>query len=522
MRPERLIECSGIRTSLSDVNRSPCGPVARKPSQDCPPYPPGGESLAAPRACDYDLRMVTDTSLPTANERQDAARLARPMTRLWGWGANLRVDCSLCEPETPAQVAAWLEHSGTIARGCGRSYGDAALNADRQVLGLTRLDRYLGFDEVSGLLTCEAGVTLERIIANFAPRGWFPMITPGTKMVTIGGCIANDIHGKAHHVQGSFCGCVESMTVLLANGEIVIASRAENSELFFATFGGMGLLGIVLDATIRLRRIETTYFRQKSVRVRDLAEMLAVLEEQDRVFPYSVATLDVFATGTSIGRGVVTVGDHARPDELPAALRATPLHTRPAPKLGVPFELPSFTLNRLSMRAVNAVILAIQAGTRPFGHYESFFYPLDALRNWNRGYGRRGFTQYQFMIPFADGERQMRSILSEMFSAGELPFLNVLKRLGKGSGGLLSFPREGYTLAIDFPIRENTTALTRRLDRMVLDAGGRVYLGKDSYLDADMFRAMYPETGRWRELKAKYDPQGAFTSNLGRRVGLSI
>ncbi len=362
---------------------------------------------------------------------------------------------------------------------------------------------------------------VRRELEKFAPRGWFPMITPGTKMVTIGGCIANDIHGKAHHVQGSFCGSVESMTVLLANGETVTASRTENPELFFATFGGTGLLGVVLDATIRLRRIETTYFRQKSVRVRDLTEMLAVLEEQDRVFPYSVATLDVFATGTSIGRGVVTAGDYARPDELPAPFRATPLYTRPAPKLSVPFELPRFTLNRLSMRVVNAVILAIQAGTRPFGHYESFFYPLDGLRNWNCGYGRQGFTQYQFVIPFADGERQMRKILSEIFSAGELPFLNVLKRLGKESGGVLSFPREGYTLAIDFPIRANTAALTRRLDRMVLEAGGRVYLGKDSYLDADMFRAMYPETVRWHESKAKYDPQGVFTSNLGRRVGLS-
>jgi decaprenylphospho-beta-D-ribofuranose 2-oxidase len=449
------------------------------------------------------------------------ANLSLASTRLSGWGANLRVDCFLREPETPAQVAAWLDRNGTIARGLGRSYGDPAINAGHQVLGLARLDRYLGFDEETGTLDCESGVSLEQIIRTFAPRGWFPMITPGTKFVTVGGCIANDIHGKAHHVQGSFSTCVEAFSVLLASGEVVVASRTENADLFFATFGGMGLLGIVLAARIRLRRIETTYFRQKSLRVRSLAEMLAVLDEQDRVFPYSVATLDVFATGKNLGRGVVTVGEHARVVELPNALQDVPLRVLPASKLSVPFELPELTLNRLSMRVVNAVILRIQSGARPLGHFEGFFYPLDGLRHWNRGYGRRGFTQYQFVIPFTDGERRMREILTAILSGGELPFLNVLKRMGKQSGGVLSFPRAGYTLAIDFPIRRNTPDLLRRLDRMVLDAGGRIYLGKDSYLDAETFRAMYPETASWLQTKAKFDPQNVFTSNLGRRLGLS-
>lgn len=443
------------------------------------------------------------------------------MTRLSGWGANLRVDCALREPETPAQVANWLDRRGSIARGLGRSYGDPAINAGRQVLGMRRLDRYLGFDERTGTLVCESGVSLEQIIRTFAPRGWFPMITPGTKMVTIGGCIANDVHGKAHHEQGSFSGCVDTMTVLLADGQIAVASRTENPDLFFGCFGGMGLLGIILTATIRLRRIETTYFRQKSVRVKDLGQLLYTLEEQDRLFPYSVATLDVFATGKQLGSGIVTVGDHARLDELPQTLRATPLRVMPPSHVTVPFELPELTLNRLSMRIINAVILAIQAGARPFGHFEGFFYPLDALLHWNRGYGRRGFTQYQFVIPFSDGERRMREILGATLSGGELPFLNVLKRMGKESGGVLSFPREGYTLAIDFPIRRNTVALLRRLDRMVLNAGGRVYLGKDSYLEPETFRAMYPEVERWLLTKAKYDPQGVFTSNLGRRLLLA-
>jgi len=442
------------------------------------------------------------------------------MTRLTGWGANLRADCVLVEPETPAEIERRLDRAGTIARGLGRSYGDAALNAGGQVLGLGKVDRYLAFDESTGTLTCEAGVSLSQIIHDFGPRGWFPLITPGTKFVTVGGCIANDIHGKAHHAQGAFSACVDAMTVLLASGEIVRSTRDENADLFWATFGGMGLLGVVLTATLRLRRIETTYFRQKSIPVKDLEAMLAALDEQDKVFPYSVATLDVVATGARLGRGVVTVGDHARLEELPPALRAHPLLISGPPKVAVPFELPELTLNALSIRAVNAFIQLRLKGAPAFGHYEGFFFPLDILAHWNRGYGRRGFTQYQFVIPFTDGLRRMREILGAVLSSGELPFLNVLKRMGKESGGLLSFPREGYTFAIDFPVRQNTVALLRRLDAMVLEAGGRIYLGKDSYVEAATFRAMYPRLDAWLAVKAKYDPRGVFTSDLGRRVGL--
>jgi FAD/FMN-containing dehydrogenase len=442
-------------------------------------------------------------------------------TRLSGWGANVRADCVLREPETPAEAAAAVDHAGTIARGLGRSYGDAALNGGGQVLGLRRLDRYLAFDADAGVLTCEAGASLEQIIRDFTPGGWFPMITPGTKYVTVGGCIANDVHGKAHHAQGCFSACVDQITVLLASGEVVRASRDENADLFWGTFGGMGLLGVVLTARLRLRRIETTYFRQKAIPVADLDAMLAALEENDRTFPYSVATLDVTATGPRLGRGVVSVGEHATRAELPARLGADPLRVSGAPKVDVPFELPEVTLNPLTIRVVNAWIQRRLRGAPAFGHYEGFFYPLDMIAHWNRGYGRRGFAQYQFVIPFADGARRMRELLGVILSSGELPFLNVLKRFGKESGGVLSFPREGYTLAIDFPVRANTVALLRRLDAMVLDAGGRVYLGKDAYVEAATFRAMYPEIDRWLAIKAKYDPGGVFTSDLARRVGLA-
>ena len=442
-------------------------------------------------------------------------------TRLAGWGANLRADCFLTEPASAAEVAAVLDPSGTIARGLGRSYGDCAINADGQVIGTAHLRRFLAFDEVTGVLTCEAGASLESIIETFTPHGWFPMITPGTKFVTVAGCIANDIHGKAHHAQGAFSNCVDSMTVLLASGEVFTASRSERADLFWASFGGMGLLGLILTATIRLRRIETTYFHQRSIRGSDLEGMLAALDEHDGSYPYSVATLDVLATGAHLGRGVLTVGDHAKRSDLPPRLAANPLRVSGPPKLTVPFDLPEFSLNPLTIRVVNAVIQRIQASAAPLGHYEAFFYPLDKIAHWNRGYGRRGFTQYQFVIPFANGLVQMRKILTAILSSGELPFLNVLKRLGKESGGTLSFPREGYTFAIDFPVREGTPALLRRLDAMVIDAGGRIYLGKDSYTDAATFRTMYPAVEGWLATKAKYDPQGVFTSNLGRRVGLA-
>ncbi len=446
---------------------------------------------------------------------------AGSVTNLSGWGANLRADCRLTEPGAGSEVAAVLDRTGTIARGLGRSYGDCAINANGQVIGTTRMGRFLAFDELTGSLTSEGGASLGNIIATFAPRGWFPMITPGTKFVTVAGCIANDIHGKAHHAQGCFSNCVESMTVLLAGGEVVTASRIENADLFWATFGGMGLLGFILTATIRLRKIETTYFHQKSIRVNDLEEMLAALDEHDHTFPYSVATLDVVATGARLGRGVLTVGDHAKISDLPPRLAATPLRVSRPPTLTVPFDLPEFTLNPLSIRVVNALIQRIQASAAPLGHYEAFFYPLDKIAQWNRGYGRRGFTQYQFVIPFENGLARMRTILTAILSSGELPFLNVLKRLGKESGGILSFPRQGYTFAIDFPIRQSTPALLRRLDTMVIDAGGRIYLGKDSYTDAATFRTMYPEMVGWLDTKARYDPNNVFTSNLGRRVGLS-
>jgi decaprenylphospho-beta-D-ribofuranose 2-oxidase len=439
------------------------------------------------------------------------------MTTLAGFGANSRSECRYVTPEGWGEVARAVERAGTALRGLGRSYGDAAMNGGGLVLGLARFDRYLAFDEATGVLTCEAGVSLGQIIADFAPRGWFPAITPGTKYVTIGGCIGNDVHGKAHHVQGSFVTSVVSMQVLLASGQVVTASRDENVELFFGSFGGLGLLGVVLCATLQLRRVETTWFRQKAIVARDLAEMLAAMAATDSKYAYSVAWVDPQATGARLGRGVLTVGDHASKVDLGGR---EALEVSGPPKLNVPFDLPDFVANAFTAWLANTAIKVLLSRAAPIAHYEKFFYPLDMATNWNRGYGRRGFTQYQFVVPMTDGERVLHGLLGAIATSGQPPFLNVLKRMGKASQSPLSFPFEGYTFAIDFPIRDGTAALLERLDAMVIEAGGRIYLGKDAFVKPAALRAMYPRLPEFLALKAKLDPTNVFTSELARRVGL--
>ena len=444
-----------------------------------------------------------------------------PRRTLAGWGNYPRLECDVRQVEDSDRVAAAIDPRGTIARGLGRSYGDPALVGDGTVLDLTAMDRFLAFDEATGELTCEAGGSLEAIIDAFTPRGFFPAITPGTKYVTVGGCIANDIHGKAHHADGTFAECVRRFDLLLASGEVVTCSREDNADLFWATFGGVGLTGLVLRATMTLRPIETTFFHQEAIVVHDLAELLAALDDNDARFPYSVAWIDPLATGDALGRGVLTVGDHASREALPAPLQRSPLRLHAGPLLSVPFEMPSFALNPVTLRLLNLVLGTVQSHGAPIAHYEKFFYPLDAIGDWNRGYGPRGFTQYQFVIPLDDGERRMRAILEKIATSGQKPFLNVLKKMGPEGGGLLSFPAEGYTFAIDFPIARGLRALCAELDAMVIDAGGRVYLGKDAFLQPASLPAMYPRLDAFREIKARVDPDDVFRSHLSSRVGLT-
>lgn len=439
---------------------------------------------------------------------------------LSGWGNYPTTKSNVIRPADLTDFSASILQEPIIARGLGRSYADQAINTGKSVCLCTRLHHFLFWDENEGVLECEAGTSLEEIISTFAPRGWMPMICPGTKFVTIGGAIANDIHGKAHHCDGSFINCVISFTILLADGAIETASRETNTDLFEANFGGLGLLGIILTAKIRLRKIETTYFRQQSVKVNNLDEMLGALEEY-KDFNYSVAWIDPLATGERLGSGVLTVGNAASLEELPDRLKKEPLKTHPHSKLNVPFFLPNITLNNITVRFLNKIIGALQNSSKTFVHYEKFFFPLDMINNWNRGYGKRGFIQYQFVIPEENGRDNLKHILEMIASSGCTPFLNVFKKMGEGQG-ILSFPFKGYTLAIDFPITKGLSTFTKELDKVVIHAGGRIYLGKDAMLDKNTFRLMYPDYMKWLTIKAKYDPANKFSSDLSVRLGLKV
>jgi len=439
--------------------------------------------------------------------------------KLAGWGNYPVIESFTLNPRNEEDVRSDIDMGPLVPRGLGRSYGDQAVNDGKYVAICTKLNHFLNFDEKEGILECEAGVSLEEIISVFGPKGYLPMICPGTKFVTIGGAIANDIHGKAHHIDGSFVNCVISFTILLADGTILEASRTENSDLFWANFGGLGLLGVILKAKLKLRKIETTYFRQKSVVIKNLDHMLEALDKYDHEYNYSVAWIDAMAKGKRLGGGVLTLGNAAKLDELPAKLKENPLKIHSTGKLAVPFFLPSFALNGLTVRLLNRVIAFVQNSPKDFVHYEKFFFPLDAINNWNKGYGKRGFIQYQFVIPEENGKQHLTEILEMIAGSGCTPFLNVFKRMGDGQG-ILSFPFKGYTLAIDFPVTKNLLTFTPKLDAKVLAAGGRLYLGKDALLHEAMFKAMYPQYEQWLAIKRKYDPEEKFSSNISRRLGL--
>jgi decaprenylphospho-beta-D-ribofuranose 2-oxidase len=446
--------------------------------------------------------------------------LAVHKQKLAGWGNYPISESIVINPRNEEECKEALKKDTLIARGLGRSYGDQALNDNRFVAVCTRLNHFLSWDEKQGILVSEAGVSLEEIISAFAPRGWLPMICPGTKFVTIGGAIANDIHGKAHHIDGSFVNCVLSFSILLADGRILQASRNQNEDLFWANFGGLGLVGLILTATIKLRRIETTYFKQKSIVIKHLDHMLEALEQYDHAYNYSVAWIDAMAKGIKLGSGVLTLGNAAKLSELSDTLKTNPLKLHGSTKLAVPFFLPAFALNNFTVGVLNFLIAWVQNSPKEFVHYEKFFFPLDSINNWNKGYGKRGFVQYQFVIPEKDGRKNLIEILEMIAGSGCTPFLNVFKKMGDGQG-ILSFPFKGYTLAIDFPVTKALFSFTPKLDAKVLEAGGRLYLGKDALVEEKMFKQMYPGYEQWLAIKMKYDPTNKFSSNISRRLGLT-
>ena len=456
-------------------------------------------------------------------ENRGRAGAPRSMSvELAGWGRYPRARAEVVRPETVSSldVTRW-EH--VLARGLGRSYGDAALSKEGVVLLTTRLNRFLGFDERAGVLRAEAGVSLAEVLEVFAERGWFPPVTPGTKYVTLGGCVAADVHGKNHHREGSFGAHTLALEVLLADGRRVRCSPQENPDLFRATVGGMGLTGVITEVTLRLKPVETSFVIVRHHAARDLAESLAVQSDPTFDDEYTVGWVDLLARGAGAGRGVFIRGQHARAEELPSDLRAL---ARPATgtRFELPFDLPSWALNRTSAAAFNALYFRRQGGKHAafVSDFNRFFYPLDAVGGWNRAYGRKGFVQYQCVLPPAESERGLRRMQEALAESGEPCFLAVLKRFGEGAPGLLSFPAPGFTLALDFPVRgDSLFALLRKFDDIVLEHGGRVYLAKDACLDPEKFRLMYPRFPEWLEIKRRVDPRDRFRSELSRRLGVT-
>jgi decaprenylphospho-beta-D-ribofuranose 2-oxidase len=446
--------------------------------------------------------------------------------RLTGWGRISPSVAELAEPATAAGAAELLGRRaaarGVIPRGLGRSYNNAAQCAGGMVISTARLNRILSLDAATGLATCEAGVSLEQLMVAGLPAGWFVPVSPGTRQVTVGGAIAADVHGKNHHVAGSFARHVASFEIVLPGGEPRTVTPRSDPSLFWATAGGMGLTGLIVRATVQLKRVGTSRVRVDTVRTADIDETMATLAEHDRGYGYTVAWSDSLARGAGLGRSVITSGDFAEPADLPPAGRGDPFAFRPGARLGVPPHVPPGLVNRYTVALANEAWYRRAPRSRR-GELQTigtFFHPLDGIRNWNRVYGPGGFRQYQYVLPFGQEAAVRRSF--ELVSRARAPsFVTVLKRFGPGDDGLLSFPLAGWTLALDFPARTPGLAgLLGRLDRLVADAGGRVYLAKDSRVPPGVLAEMYPRLAEFAKLRAELDPAGILASDLSRRLGL--
>jgi decaprenylphospho-beta-D-ribofuranose 2-oxidase len=428
-----------------------------------------------------------------------------------GWGRYPWVNAEVGFPQSlPDFYEAVKREHPLIARGLGRSYGDSSL-ADH-VLETRFYSRFQAFDEASGLLTCDAGVSLAEILDVFVPKGWFLPVTPGTRFVTVGGAIASDVHGKNHHVDGTFGQHVTEIRMIRGNGETVTASPSENADLFYATCGGMGLTGVIVSATIRLKPIKSSLINETTIKAPDLEAVLNAFEE-NKGATYSVAWIDCLAKGNALGRSLLMLGEHAESGEL---------EVPKAKAITVPFDMPTALMNHGTIQAFNTLYynrVRLPKITRTTC-YEPFFYPLDKLSQWNRLYGKPGFTQYQFVLPKEVGLRGMRSILERIAASGRGSFLAVLKAFGKANQNLLSFPLEGYTLALDFKAEPAVFDLLNELDKLVLDYGGRLYLTKDARMSEDTFKSSYPNWQEFEAVRGRYHALGKFASRQSLRLGL--
>ena len=463
----------------------------------------GGTTLVA------NLPGVTPAS-PRASAAAEAP--TRPTGTLGGWGRVPTVPGR----ERRSEDLEALSRDLPLARGLGRAYGDAALPApgEFEIAGTTLADRVLAFDADTQILTAEAGCSLDALCRDFLPRGFFTPVSPGTRFVTLGGMVAADVHGKNHHVAGTFGRYVQSLKVRTGTGRLVTCSPTEHPDLFHATIGGMGLTGLICEVTVRLTRVPSPWIHAERQRVRDIDEFIDALKSSSAHWPMTVGWIDCLARGRHLGRGVLFRGRWAEPSEAP--------DRRPGAVAGptLPLDLPTFVLQPATVRAFNAVLYRRFAIGRSTGilHPYRFFYPLDAIGHWTRMYGRSGFTQYQCVLPDNGGHAAARRFLELLTSRGGASFLCVIKDCGPEGDGLLSFPRSGISIALDIPMRAATPALVDALNAQVIAEGGRVYLAKDALTRAEHFRAMEPRLDRFLAVRRTWDPDGRIRSAQSVRL----
>ena len=440
-------------------------------------------------------------------------------TKLSGWGRTAWSDTHLLSVDRDELVNGLDGREPMIARGLGRSYGDCAVIAGGQTI---KTDTWLEMSMENGILTAGSGVTLESIMQHCLPLGWFVPVTPGTRFVTVGGAIASDIHGKNHHKDGTF-GChVVQLDLLVANGDVLTVSPKVEPEIFWATVGGMGLTGVIISAKIRMIQVQTSRMCTVTSRYANVHDLMSAMITSDRDNKYSVAWIDMLAKGKNLGRAVLSNGDHASISDLSRRDRKTPLDYVPKQRIHSPKWFPNGLLNNLTVRLFNELWFqkSPRRSSSAIQTISKFFHPLDGVEGWNRMYGSAGFIQYQFVVP--DSAAHLVPEIIEMFVRAKCPvFLSVLKRFGDQNSGLLSFPLKGWTLAVD--VSASFYGLSELLDEMdsrVVEAGGRIYLSKDSRMNPYYLVSMYPRLNEFLAVKNRIDPGHVFTSNLSLRLGL--
>jgi len=431
-------------------------------------------------------------------------------SQLSGWGRTF-VDGR----EVRSEDLAAITQGAALSRGLGRSYGDASLPARgvSTVVGTTLADRILGFDDETGVLRVESGVSLAEVNRLLLPRGFFTPVTPGTKFVTLGGMVASDVHGKNHHVAGTFGRHVRSLVVRTGLGQVVHCSREHEPELFLATLGGMGLTGHILEIEVTFPKIPSPWIYEKTETAPNLDVFLQKLLAASEQFPMTVSWIDTIASGSSLGRGIIFGGRWAEPSEAKAGL--------PKPRAGfpMPIDLPSFALNRFTMGVFNtALYSATPKHKESIVSPDKFFYPLDRIHKWNRMYGSKGVTQHQCVIPKDNAAVGVRRLFDTLKQHGACSFLTVLKDCGPEGEGMISFPRPGISVALDIPIRDNTQLVIDKLNEIVIEHGGRIYLTKDGFTRPEHFLAMDPRVPAFLEVCRKWDPQGTLRSAQSERL----